>query len=143
MSISEDIANLCTIEARIAALTDQKDELRRRLLTAALDTLDSEGVAPTWRHPMGTVVLTVPQSKASVFDEDAFAVYVQEAYGDGAVEQVVRAKPNVKEAILGTVREADESAGITMKERLPYLMVKLNKTAKAAAAAELEQKEVA
>ena len=88
---------------------------------------------------MGTVVLTVPQSKASVYDEDAFAAYVQEAYGDGAVEQVVRAKQNVRDAVLGTMREADESAGITMKERLPYLMVKLNKDAKAAAVAELEQ----
>lgn len=143
MSISDDLAALCSLEARIAALTDQKDDLRRRLLTAALDTLDSEGVAPTWRHPMGTVVLTVPQSKASVFDEDAFAAYVQEAYGDGAVEQVVRAKQNVRDAILGAVREADESAGITMKERMPYLTVKLNKDAKAAAVAELEEETAA
>lgn len=138
MTIKDDLAELCALEARLAALTEKKDELRRRLLTAALDTLDSEGVAPTWRHELGTVVLTVPKSKASVFDEDAFAAYVQEAYGDGAVETVVRAKPNVRDAILETIREADESAGITMKDRLPYLTVTLDKAAKLAAAAELE-----
>lgn len=138
MTIKDDLAALCALEAKLAALTDQKDELRRRLLTAALDTLDSEGVAPTWRHPMGTVVLTVPQAKASVYDEDAFAAYVAEAYGDGAVETVVRAKQNVRDAVLGSIREADETAGVTMKERLPYLMVKLSKDAKAAAVAELE-----
>lgn len=138
MSIKDDLAALCAIEARLAALTERKDELRRSLLTQALDTLDSDGVAPTWRHPLGTVVLTVPKAKASVYDENAFAAFVREAYGDGAVEQVVRVKPNVRDALLETIREADESAGVTMRERLPYLVVKLAKDAKAAAVAELE-----
>jgi hypothetical protein len=143
MSIKDDLASLCALEAKIAALTAQKDDLRRRLLSHALDTLESDGVAPTYRHPMGSVILTVPEPKPSVYDEDAFAAYVAEAYGDGAVETVQRVKPNVRDAILPTFREADESAGVTMKERMPYLTVRLSKDAKAAAAAELENEETA
>lgn len=139
MTIRDDLAALCAIEARLAALTERKDELRRSLLTQALDTLDTDGVAPTWRHPLGTVVLTVPKAKASVYDENAFAAFVREAYGDGAVETVVRAKSNVREAVLESVREADESAGITMRERLPYLVVKLAKEAREAARVELDE----
>lgn len=143
MTIQSDLAELCAIEARLAALAETKDELRRRLLINALDTLDAEGVAPTWRHPMGTVALTVPKATASVYDEDAFASFVMDAYGDGAVESVIRVKPNVRDAVLSSVRLGDETAGVTMKERLPYLTVKLNKEAKAAAVAALGQETAA
>lgn len=88
MSVRDDLAALCHLEARMSALTEQRDELRRRLLDYALDTLDNEGVAPTWRAgDLGSVSLTMPKAKAEVVDEDAFTAFVAEAYGDGAVEQ--------------------------------------------------------
>lgn len=137
MSVKNDLAALCALEARIAALTDQKDELRRRLLTHAMDTYEREGAAPTWRAELGTVALTVPKPRVEVFDEDAFAAHVVEWYGGDAVVTVRRARPELRDALLATVTEANEAAGITVKARFPYLNVRLTPEAKAAAAAEL------
>lgn len=138
MSIKDDLGALCTLEAKISALTEQRDILRRRLLDHALDSFEQEGAAPTWRAgDLGTVGLTVPKPRVEVYDEDAFAGYVLDAYGDGAVEKVVRVKDNVRKAVLETVREGDATAGVTVQARLPYLQVRLTKEAKAAAAAEL------
>lgn len=146
MSIKEDLAALCSIEARIAALTDQKDELRRRLLDHAMGTYEKEGAAPTWRAgELGTVGLTVPKPRVEVFDEDRFASHAADSYGDDAVVLVKRVRPELRDALLAVVTEADESAGITVKARFPYLNVRLTKEAKMAAAVELiaEQEESA
>jgi len=137
-TIRDDLAALCQLEARIGALTAQRDDLRRRLLDAALDTLDNEGVAPTWRAGnLGTVGLTIPKPRVEVFDEDAFAEFVAESYGEQAVVTVRRAGPGIREAVLGSITTDNAAAGVTVKARFPYLNVRLSKEAKLAAAAEL------
>lgn len=142
MSVRDDLAALCRLEATLSALGEQRDELRRRLLDHALDTLENEGAAPTWRAgDLGSVSLTMPKPKAEVVDEDAFTAYVAEAYGDGAVEQVVRVKQNVREAVLGAVQPEDTTPGVSVKARLPYLQVRLSKDAKQAAVNELAMDE--
>lgn len=144
MSVRDDLAALCRLEATLSALGEQRDALRRRLLDHALDTLENEGAAPTWRAgDLGSVSLTMPKPKAEVVDEDAFTSYVAEAYGDGAVETVVRVKQNVRDAVLGAVQPEDTTPGVSVKARLPYLQVRLSKEAKAAAAVELEREDVA
>lgn len=144
MSVRSDLEALCRIEATLSVLGAQRDELRRRLLDHALDTLENEGAAPTWRAgDLGSVSLTMPKAKAEVVDEHAFTQSVWESYGDGAVESVLRVKDNVREAVLGAVKEGSEVAGVTIKARLPYLQVRLSKEAKAAAAVELEREDVA
>ena len=111
MTVLNDLTALCELEARISALTEQRDTLRRRLLDRALDTYENEGAAPTWRAgTLGTVGLTVPKPRLSVFNEDAFAESVLRIAGEGAVEAVVRVKPNVKDALLsaaGVCRRRD------------------------------------
>ena len=134
MSVKDDLAALCSLEARIAALTDQKDELRRRLLDHAMDTYEKEGAAPTWRAgELGTVGLTVPKPRVEVFDEDRFATHALDSYGVDAVVVVKRVRPELRDALLAVVTEANEEAGITVKARFPYLNVRLSKEAKQAA----------
>lgn len=151
MSVKDDLAALCAIEAKIGALTEQKDDLRRRLLDHALDAYEAEGAAPTYRvGTLGSVGLTVPKPRVEVFDEDVFAQSVVSIVGDGGVEAVLRVKPNVKDALLGAASATDSGQvvletgevldGVTAKARLPYLQVRLSKEAKAAAAVELEER---
>ena len=121
------------------------DTLRRRLLDRALNTYENEGAAPTWRAgTLGTVGLTVPKPRLSVFNEEAFAESVLRIAGEGAVEAVVRVKPNVKDALLSAAEAVDVEtvvtsdgellAGVTAQARLPYLNVRLSKEAQGPAA---------
>lgn len=148
MSVKNDLAALCSLEARIGALTAQRDDLRRRLLDTALDVLENEGAAPTWRAgDLGTVGLTVPKPRVEVYDETAFAESALSILGANAVEVVTRVRPNFRESLLAAGRATESGAvvtahgevvaGVTAKARVPYLHVRLSKEAKAAAAVEL------
>lgn len=148
MSVRDDLAALCSLEAKIGALTEQRDALRRRLLDHALDTFENEGAAPTWRAgALGTVGLTVPKPRVEVVDEDAFAQSAISIAGEDAVEAVLRVRHNVKDAILATATPTNSGslvnpdgevlAGVTASARLPYLNVRLSKEAKQAASDEL------
>lgn len=139
MSVRDDLNTLCRIEAEMSALKFQQDELRSRLRQHALEVLDRDGAAPTWRADLGTISLTVPKPKAVVADEDAFAKFIADAYGDGAVEAVLRVKQNVREAVLGSASENNLVDGVTIQIRPAYLTVRLSKDAKAAAAADVEE----
>lgn len=148
MTVRDDLSALCKLEAQLAVLGEQKDVLRRRLLDHAMDTYENEGAAPTWRAgDLGTVGLTIPKPRVEVYDEDAFAQSAISIAGEGAVENVLRVKPNVKDAILGSATATDAGSlvnpdgevlgGVTAKARLPYLNVRLSKEAKEAAAGDL------
>lgn len=153
MSVRNDLTALCKIEAQLAVLGEQKDELRRRLLAHAMDTYENEGVAPTWRAgDLGTVGLTIPKPRVEVYDEDAFAQSVVSIAGEGAVESVLRVKSNVKDAVLGSATattsgslvnpDGEVLAGVSAKARLPYLSVRLSAEAKAAARSNFDEEDL-
>jgi hypothetical protein len=128
---------LCHVEARIAALARQRDELRHTLLKTALDELEEKGAAPTWRvADVGVVGLSVPKAKPVVFDHGAFADFVEGAYGAESVETVRRVIPTQAEEILGSCSETSDLElvspdgervpGVILKRGLPYLQVRLD-----------------
>ncbi len=147
MSVKENLAALCQLEAHIGALTAQRDDLRRQLLDHAMDVLESEGAAPTWRAPLGTVGLTIPKPRVEVFDENAFAESALNILGSGAIEVVTRVRPDYRDRLLASATTTETGAvvtpdgepvdGVTAKARFAYLNVRLTKEAKAAAAVEL------
>jgi len=144
VSVKDDLAALCALEARIGALTAQRDDLRRRLLDHALDSYEKEGAAPTWRAELGTVGLTVPKPRVEVFNEDAFASFVADTYGPEHVVTVQRVpEGGLRSSLLDCVESDNVEIGVTVKARLPFLQVRLSKEAKAAAAAELAEERAA
>lgn len=150
MSVKDDLHALCSLEARIAALTDRKDQLRRSLLDVALDQLEAQGAAPTWRTPLGSVGLTVSKPKPTVVDNAAFEAFVEGRYGEEAFETITtrRLRAAAFDALVAECQYAESVGalitsdgehvpGMTAQAKPPYLFVRLTKEAKLGAAVDL------
>lgn len=147
MSVRDDLNALCHVEAQMAALKAQQEELRSRLRQHALEVFDRDGAAPTWRADLGTISLTIPKPKVSVLDDGLVAEFVAERYGVGAVETVRRARPEFFDALVKSSAVGDgflvsddgePVPGVAVTPRPAYLTVRLSKEAKAAAAGEVD-----
>lgn len=149
MNVKETLTQLCTLEAQIAVLGDQRDELRRSLLVTAMDQYDEEGAAPTWRTGLGTVGLTVPKPKPAVNDTARFEEFLEGRYGEEAFETVRRVKTEAFDALVNECSWAESVCalvtpdgepvpGVTIQARAPYLFVKLSKEARLAAQVDLD-----
>lgn len=153
MSIRDDVAELLRLDARAAALKARQDVLRRSLLDAALTTLEQEGAAPTWRVAgAGSVGLTVRTPKPVVVDSDTLLSWVEERYGDDAVETVRRLRSDwldgfwafcsLVEANCSVISEDGEQVpGVVLQSTPPFLTVRLSKEAKLGAAIDLDSSE--
>lgn len=139
--IKDIIEDLCQLEAHLARLSARRAELRELLLTAALDELEETGAAPTWRTEVGTVGLTIPKATPVVVDEDAFATFVAQQWGDDQIETIRRVRPANAKAIFRVCSEALSSAalitrdgervpGVVLRSKFPYLAVRLDPAAK-------------
>jgi hypothetical protein len=150
MSRRAMLEDLCRLEAQRKHIQGRIDDLRRILLSDALDELHEQGMAPTWKAKgLGSVILTVPEPRRVVYDEDAFAAYVDETW-PGGTEQVRRVTPAAREAILHEAEDTLEVnprlvdchgqpiPGVRIEKRLPFLVVRLTAEAKAAAAGEVD-----
>lgn len=142
--IRDALIELCRVEAELAEITGRRDALRSALLTAALDELEETGAAPTWRTDQGTVGLAMPKASPTVIDEDAFAEFVADRYGEELVETVRRVKSTRAKEIFGSCSEAISSCalvttdgetlpGVVLRARVPYLSVRLTDKSKLAA----------
>lgn len=147
------LVELCNLEAGIARLGDQRDQLRRDLLAVALDQLDTQGAAPTWRTALGTVGLSVPKAKPTVVDSARFDEFVEVRYGVEAFEIVRRLRPEAFEALVAecsvtataalVTPDGEQVPGITCSARPPYLFVNLTQEAKLGAAVDLAHADMA
>lgn len=142
--IRDTLIDLCNVEAELAEITARRDALRSTLLIAALDELEETGAAPTWRTEQGTVGLTMPKATPTVIDDDVFADFVADRYGEELVETVRRVNPTRAKEIFGSCSEAlstgalvttdgERLPGVVLKSRVPYLSVRLTDKAKLAA----------
>jgi hypothetical protein len=155
MTIKDDLAELCQLEARIAALTVRKNTLRATLLDIGLKTLEDQGAAPTWRVPSyGTVGLTNPEPKPVVVDPDVLMAWLVERYGEDPVETIRRLRPGWLEgfwplcstvkATCAVVSEDGEliPGVVSQASGKPNLFVRLSKEAKLAAQVDLDMADV-
>lgn len=136
------------LEAQIARLSEQRDQLRRDLLDVALDQLDTQGAAPTWRTPLGTVGLSVPKPKPTVVDAGRLERFVEDRYGVEAFETVRRLRPEAFDALVAecsvtataalVTPDGEQVPGISCSARPPYLFVKLTPEAKLGAQIDVE-----
>lgn len=144
MTIKDNLERICELEARIAELQAEQGELRREMLSVALDQLEEQGAAPTWRTPTGTVGLVVGQPSHAVVDMEALCAYVDGYWSEG-VETVRRVTDVALKELLAQCQWSETNGafitthgervpGLVMKQRPPYLSVRLKKEAKLAAA---------
>lgn len=142
--IRDTLTDLCNVEAELAEITARRDALRSALLTAALDELEETGAAPTWRTDKATVGLTMPKATPAVVDEEDFADFVADRYGEELVETVRRVNPTRAKEIFASCSEALSNCalvttdgellpGVVLKTRVPYLSVRLTDKSKLAA----------
>lgn len=156
MTIKEDLAELCRLEARIGALTVRKKALRDSLLVVGLKVLAEEGAAPTWRVPSyGTVGVTNPQPKPIVVDSEVLMAWLVERYGEDPVETIRRIRAawlegfwqfcSMVEATCAVVSEDGELVPgvVSQASGEPNLFVRLSKEAKLAAQIDLDAGEMA
>jgi hypothetical protein len=69
-------------EARVAALADHAQTLREVLLARGREYREREGMVPTWRAPIGQVVLSEPKAKLAVTDREAFSGWAAVSHPD-------------------------------------------------------------
>jgi hypothetical protein len=151
MTIKDDLAELCRLEARIGALTVRKKALRDALLEAGLKTLKEEGAAPTWRVPsFGTVGVTNPVPKPVVIDAAVLMAWLVERYGEDPVETIRRIRAgwlegfwpfcSMVEATCAVVSGDGEliPGVVSQASGAPNLFVRLSKEAKLAAQIDLD-----
>lgn len=145
--IQETMAALCHLEARLGQLNAQREQLRTTLLTHALDEMERTGAAPTWRTETGTVGLTVPKATPVIVDEEAFAVFAAQRWGEEVTETVVRVRPKDVRVIFRNCSESLSNAslvttdgerlpGVVLRSKFPFLSVRLHPEAKMAALAD-------
>jgi hypothetical protein len=150
VNIKDNLTELCQVEARLAALTHERDQLphlahpprnrrphhpqtqtRRELLTAAMNQLEDQGAARPSSTPTPSKTFVVGR------------------YGNEAIETVTRVRPEAFDALIAECSYADTICalvtpdgepvpGVTIQTRLPYLFVKLTPEAKLAAQLDIE-----
>lgn len=144
MTIKDNLERICELEAMMAELGAEQAELRREMLSVALDQLEEQGAAPTWRTPTGTVGLVVGKPSHAVSDMEALCDYVAQYWAEG-VESVRRVSDVALKDLLAQCQWSESNTafitthgervpGLVMKQRPPYLSVRLKKEAKLAAA---------
>ena len=135
MTIRDDLAQLCALEAKFKALTAERDWLKRKVLDHALNVYETDGMKPTWRAGDVTVSLVAPTPKPSVVDEDAFADYVADAYGEDKLVTIRRVPDgDLRASLLASIQDDNPDAGVMMKANAPSIRLEVSKEAKAAAA---------
>jgi len=79
----ELLEELCTVEARIAALIGHGQAVRSQLQEKAVEAYRREGVAPTWRAAnLGTLTLPINRPRTRVAQPEVFASWAAQRWTD-------------------------------------------------------------
>jgi hypothetical protein len=94
---------------------DQLTQARAELVAEMVEQWRRTGVAPTWRHELGTLSLSVPKPAVQVVNEEEFFDWVLSNH-EGEIEVITRVRPAFQAAVLADLvpiadEEEDEETG--------------------------------
>lgn len=141
MDVAAALDELLHLEARTGRLVTRAKELRADLLNEARHQRELTGAAPSWKvKGLGRVSMVEPEATLSVVDPGLLARWVGEEHPDWLVSRVDDSRAadllRTANAVAGgaVTPEGERIPGVALVERLPYLSVRVDAAAKAAAA---------
>ncbi len=124
MSRLEQLREVAWLEALAAAAVEEAGKRREALRAEAVEEFRTQGFAPTWRSPIGSVTLAVSKDKVDLTNPSAFGQWVEQRYPD-AIQHIAQVSAGWKETFLASLEvEGDKVVDPSTGEIVPGLVFK-------------------
>lgn len=97
------------LDALAAQITARSKQRRAELEEIARAEYEIEGVAPSWRHPNGTVPLALSSARYDVTDRKAWIDWIAERY-PMEIEEIIQVRPAFEKSLLESFAKQGEDA---------------------------------